>query len=42
MQDDEKKDNQPNDNTGIMEINFDESVVSFDELNLIPDLLRGI
>ena len=38
---DEKKEN-PQEDEGIMESNFDESVETFDELNLKPDLLRGI
>ena len=42
MSKDEKKEEDPKDDTGIMESNFDESVESFDELNLKPDLLRGI
>ena len=42
MSKDEKKEEDPKDDAGIMESNFDESVESFDELNLKPDLLRGI
>ena len=42
MSENEEKDNQPKEDTGIMESNFDESVETFDELNLKPDLLRGI
>ena len=38
---DDKKEN-PQEDEGIMESNFDESVETFDELNLKPDLLRGI
>ena len=38
---DEKEEN-PQTDEGIMESNFDESVETFDELNLKPDLLRGI
>ena len=38
----EKKEENPQTEEGIMESNFDESVESFDELNLKPDLLRGI
>ena len=42
MSKDEKKEEDPKDDAGIMESNFDESVETFDELNLKPDLLRGI
>ena len=42
MSDNENKEEKPNDDAGIMETNFDESVETFDELNLKPDLLRGI
>ena len=42
MSKDEKKEEDPKDDEGIMESNFDESVETFDELNLKPDLLRGI
>ena len=42
MSDNENKEEKPNEDTGIMETNFDESVETFDELNLKPDLLRGI
>ena len=42
MSENEEKDNQPKEDTTIMESNFDESVETFDELNLKPDLLRGI
>ena len=42
MSKDEKKEEDPKDDDGIMESNFDESVETFDELNLKPDLLRGI
>ena len=42
MQDNEGKEEKPQDDEGIMESNFDESVETFDELNLKPDLLRGI
>ena len=42
MEDVEPKEEQPKEDTGIMESNFDESVETFDELNLKPDLLRGI
>ena len=37
---DDKK--EENEEEGIMESNFDESVETFDELDLKPDLLRGI
>ena len=42
MEKDEKKEENPSDDAGLMESNFDESVETFDELNLKPDLLRGI
>ena len=42
MESNENKDEKPQEDTGIMESNFDESVETFDELNLKPDLLRGI
>ena len=42
MSDNENKEEKPTDDAGIMETNFDESVETFDELNLKPDLLRGI
>ena len=42
MRKDEKKEEDPKDDVGIKESNFDESVETFDELNLKPDLLRGI
>ena len=42
MSENEEKDNQPKEDSTIMESNFDESVETFDELNLKPDLLRGI
>ena len=42
MDNNENKDENPQEDTGIMESNFDESVETFDELNLKPDLLRGI
>ena len=42
MEKNENKDENPQEDTGIMESNFDESVETFDELNLKPDLLRGI
>ena len=42
MEDVEDKKENPKDDEGIMESNFDESVDTFDELNLKPDLLRGI
>ncbi len=42
MSKDVKKDEDPKDDAGIIESNFDESVETFDELNLKPDLLRGI
>jgi len=42
MEDNDKKEENNKDDEGIMESNFDESVETFDELNLKPDLLRGI
>ena len=42
MEDNDKKEENNKDDDGIMESNFDESVDTFDELNLKPDLLRGI
>ena len=42
MEDNDKKEENNKDDDGIMESNFDESVETFDELNLKPDLLRGI
>ena len=42
MEDNDKKEENNKDDEGIMESNFDESVDTFDELNLKPDLLRGI
>lgn len=42
MEKDEKKDEPPKEEKGIMESNFDESVETFDELNLKSELLRGI
>jgi translation initiation factor 4A len=42
MEDNDKKEESNKDDEGIMESNFDESVETFDELNLKPDLLRGI
>ena len=42
MEDNDKKEENNKDDEEIMESNFDESVETFDELNLKPDLLRGI
>ena len=42
MEDNDKPEENPQTDEGIMESNFDESVETFDELNLKPDLLRGI
>ena len=42
MEDTEKKNEDPQQDGGIMESNFEGSVETFDELNLKPDLLRGI
>ena len=42
MEKNDNKEENPKDDEGIMESNFDESVETFDELNLKPDLLRGI
>ena len=42
MEDNDKKEENNKEDEGIMESNFDESVETFDELNLKPDLLRGI
>ena len=38
----EQKEEEPQQDLGIMESNFEGSVETFDELNLKPDLLRGI
>ena len=42
MEDKNKNKDQIKEDEGIMESNFDESVETFDELNLKPNLLRGI
>ena len=42
MENEKKENENPEVDEGLMESNFTESVDSFDELNLKPDLLRGI
>ena len=42
MEKTDQKEEEPQQDAGIMETNFEGSVETFDELNLKPDLLRGI